>query len=249
VNDISVGIVPPLAETLMQAGALRFLIVALLFPGLEQTVSIGTRLLMVASLCSIGSMSASKQIVPVTDWLSVAIVEVILGCALILPIYLVYHGIRTWSDLFESLRGSQTSLLIDPLSGGEEPTLAIVLSYGLLTTMLYVGFLPALFTAASYSLDSYPPLVTPLTAITLKIPNVLHGIVEVLTVVMVALVPCIVVVLMIECGAAVISQIAQHLSVATELYVVRLLLLIGGLLFGLPELFSVFMKHTRLSVL
>ena len=221
---------------LLASGFFRFLGIALVFPAAEGLIGIGTRLGLAIALAAMGINELQVPALPLGAWSIIS--EFLLGVILGAPLLVLYHGLRMWGDLFESLRGHQMGLIVDPLSGGEEHPLSILLSHTFLYILLAQALFPLLTQIAFSSLEKIPPASISVALLTSESQHLFMSLRAILTLVITSLLPFACLVIMIEIGMALISKLCSGWSLSQEGYLVRLLALMCLLYFQAPSLLN-----------
>ena len=226
---------------LLESGFFRFLGMMLVFPAGEGLIGVGTRLGLAIALAGLGSDDFQSEVVPtisVSLRCCYIISELLLGIVLGAPLLIIYHGLRLWADLFESLRGHQMGLIIDPLSGGDEQQLSILLSHAFLCIVLAQALFPLLLQIASLSLEKIAPGSISIVTLVTESQKLFTLLRVVLTFLFSSLLPFACLILMIEILMAVVSKLCSGWSLSQEGYLLRMLVLICMLYFKAPMLLS-----------
>jgi flagellar biosynthesis protein FliR len=221
---------------LLTSGFFRFLGIALVFPSAEGLIGIGTRLGLAIALAGLGFNEFHITALPLSAWHIMG--ELVLGVLLGAPLLVLYHGLRMWGDLFESLRGHQMGLIIDPLSGGEEQALSILLSHTFLYVLLAQALFPLMTQIAFSSLEKIPPATIFVSLLTLESQHLFMSLRAILSLLFTSLLPFACLVVMIELAMAVVSKLCSGWSLSQEGYLVRMVALMCLLYFQAPSLFN-----------
>lgn len=209
--------------------------VVLVFPLPEGVLSIAGRLAiaLVLSLCSFDpslpeSLHAVSPLGMATDFT--------LGLMTGVPILILYHAVRMWGDLFESLRGQQLGLIVDPLSGGEEMPLAVLLSQSALVVIVSQSTLPMLFAVAVNRTAGAQgdSVFAAATVLLERILMMAHAS-------MALLMPFLVLVVTVELLVGWISRAGGGISLSSEAYLIRMVLTLIYLVFDSERLIGQFM--------
>lgn len=223
-----------LGTWLFESGFFRFLGMAIVIPTTEGLIGIGTRLALAGALAALGMDNLPIEASELNCWLVIS--EFLFGLILGAPLLVVYHGLRMWGDLFESLRGHQMGLIVDPLSGGEEQPLSILISHAFLYLLLAQAVFPLMTQIAFGSMEQRSPGSVSIVALVSESRQLFVTLRATLTFLFSALLPFACLVVMIEVSMAIVSKLCSGWAINQEGYLIRLLAGMLLLYFQVPSL-------------
>lgn len=245
-NEIIESLSGQACSLLLAAGFFRYLGLVAVFPFPDGQLHPGSRIgialaLTLARIESPLSAAAAGDGLVSFSVLGSAM-EFLQGLLCGLPLLLVHHGVRMWGDLFESLRGHQIGLVIDPLSGGEEPPLALMIAHMSFAVLLAQTTLPLLFITALQLGDSLPAGLPALETLGQTATASLQSAVTILQSFFFLLMPYVLIVFLVEIVVALLGRVVQGLALSSEGYLLRLILTLLFLMYQADYLTSSFVR-------
>ncbi len=228
------------AALLGSAGFFRNLGIGLVFPFPEGIIGVGARLGIALAL-TVPALNLSELKADAIEIIEISIAqiafEITFGMLCGLPLLAVYHSVRIWGDLLESLRGQQIGALIDPLTGGEEQPFSVLASQTVLYLVTAEFLFPFLLRIQRHSFEHYAPMRHDLSSLSTCAESAALALQVVLGAFMAASLPFAVFAATVECGAALISKVCSGVGVSGETYTVRLAVFSAALLLFGDQIF------------
>ena len=210
-----------------ECGLIRQTVFILLFPISYQQLSYASRIgiILLLSLSNIKQAQLNLYLQNVATFefsISNFFNELIIGIFFVVPFLITYQAYKIIGDLCESIRGQQIGLVIDPLFSTEEQPLSQGCSHLYLVSLCNQISFPSLLLALESFIifpndNSISNLIGKLSLIGIT------TIVDLLSASISMLIPLALLILAIECCAALYLKLLPSVSLNSEIYLLRMM--------------------------